>query len=712
MESPMRSRTTSPTLFRSVTLSLLVFGGCGSSATDPRPDGSTVTAAGATVTSPDGRATLILPPGAVTEPVAIRIVASNAQSADPRVVPGSTFRFEPSGLQFQVPAQLTLSYGELPTDLAGSAPFVSLHRYTSGEWVPVHGATADTVTRVLSASLTGFSDYGAVISDLASDLQELNTTLNRLLGDPVAADAIRLMSLVGGLLMRVDHPLFDRLVEPVIEAMILTACNARNLAVDLAHGSVVRTYESLTDQLRPVYYWTAILVKLDADDRCPPRISVAELQLRKLTEFIDFFIERLGQPDLTTEFAKLLDEARLLMKLRSDASLLDLDEVNDRLREEAQLPLLQKLRESGYAACRNDAVHRHLGFLRAELPTLDAVPYDEDDLLEDLQFCATRINWKVQDQENAVIGSGKLGGGDSIGTVALEAASPAVARGTLELAGDLRAFRCMDGSLASDDLIVTFAGAEIRRSQAAGDGNFLTSPLGFDLEALLAAADLDPADRGPHRLVVARTTSGCGNSYIKVRFEPVVLAAIDLTFALDWSYSEDFESGMAGPEWSNRQVAISPSGQRFLGRLTNGAVTLTLTDLPAHNEATVALDLYLIRSWDGNNPDSGPDIVEFSLGDALLKRTTFSNVHRLDDPHPQAFPGDYPGDSYPAATGASGINTLGYPPGSNRHGDTKYRLEFTAASSSTTLTFTVTASNLQALDDESWGIDNVEVKLR
>jgi hypothetical protein len=179
-----------------------------------------------------------------------------------------------------------------------------------------------------------------------------------------------------------------------------------------------------------------------------------------------------------------------------------------------------------------------------------------------------------------------------------------------------------------------------------------------------------------------------------------------------WTYFEDFETGFVGPEWSNRQVAISPSGQRFLGRLTNGAVTLTLTDLPAHNEATVALDLYLIRSWDGNNPDSGPDIVEFSLGDALLKRTTFSNVHRLDDPHPQAFPGDYPGDSYPAATGASGINTLGYPPGSNRHGDTKYRLEFTAASSSTTLTFTVTASNLQALDDESWGIDNVEVKLR
>jgi hypothetical protein len=179
-----------------------------------------------------------------------------------------------------------------------------------------------------------------------------------------------------------------------------------------------------------------------------------------------------------------------------------------------------------------------------------------------------------------------------------------------------------------------------------------------------------------------------------------------------WTYFENFETGFVGPEWSDRQVTLSPGGELFLGRFSNGSVTLTLADLPSHQEATVTFDLYLIRSWDGNNTDSGPDIVEFRFGDTLLKRTTFSNVHKLDDPHPQAFPGDYPGGSFPAATGASGINTLGYPPGSSRYGDTKYHLEFTAASTSSTLTYTVTASNLQELDDESWGIDNVEVKLR
>jgi hypothetical protein len=35
-------------------------------------------------------------------------------------------------------------------------------------------------------------------------------------------------------------------------------------------------------------------------------------------------------------------------------------------------------------------------------------------------------------------------------------------------------------------------------------------------------------------------------------------------------------------------------------------VTLTLCNLEPHTAASVAFDLYVLKRWDGNNPDYGP----------------------------------------------------------------------------------------------------------
>ena len=174
-------------------------------------------------------------------------------------------------------------------------------------------------------------------------------------------------------------------------------------------------------------------------------------------------------------------------------------------------------------------------------------------------------------------------------------------------------------------------------------------------------------------------------------------------------YSNDFE-GAVGPEWSNTSVNTTPAGaRRFLGQFGNETVSLDLTNLPPHTQATVSFDLFIIRSWDGGaGPDvfeTGPDVWDLSVsGGPTLSHTTFAN-------HPwqrQAYPGTHPGGNNPARTGATENNTLGYR-FDNEPMEAVYRLSFNFDHSGSALVLNFSGSGLQDLGDESWGLDNVVV---
>jgi hypothetical protein len=113
-------------------------------------------------------------------------------------------------------------------------------------------------------------------------------------------------------------------------------------------------------------------------------------------------------------------------------------------------------------------------------------------------------------------------------------------------------------------------------------------------------------------------------------------------------YEEFFGNG-AGSEWSIPRTSRSPKGGRsFLGPFSQEEVTLQLGGLPTHDEVEVTLELFILKSWDGNSSCCGPDRWVASVdGGRVLLDTTFSN-------HPgiaQAYPGPYPGGSYPGLTG-------------------------------------------------------------
>jgi hypothetical protein len=204
-------------------------------------------------------------------------------------------------------------------------------------------------------------------------------------------------------------------------------------------------------------------------------------------------------------------------------------------------------------------------------------------------------------------------------------------------------------------------------------------------------------------------------------------------------YAEDFSApvGSAFPGWTAQGYAYSgnglagrgvvpvtnvaaPNGEQFLGefggpqivsgrpfvRVTD-AVTLTLEHLPPHAAVTVAFDLLILKSWDGNSPQYGPD--RFALrvvGGPLLLDTTFSNNHKLAADGSYQ---DYPAPGSAPQTGAAAVNRLGY----RFFGDSIHQLRFTFPHDDETLALEFSSDMYEGkgTEDESWGLGAVRVSV-
>ncbi|GCL41923.1 beta strand repeat-containing protein [Dolichospermum planctonicum] len=173
-------------------------------------------------------------------------------------------------------------------------------------------------------------------------------------------------------------------------------------------------------------------------------------------------------------------------------------------------------------------------------------------------------------------------------------------------------------------------------------------------------------------------------------------------FITYFDYFNDFETA-TGTEWSNQTRSITPVGERnFLGEFGNDTVSLTLNN-QANSTVTLEFDLFILKSWDGNGPSAGPDIFTLSIaGGQTLLNTTFSLYLGASN---QAYPGTFGTVTYPARTGATENNTLGYYYG----GDSVYRISSTFQAPSSNLIINFAGSGLEGIYNESWGLDNVKV---
>jgi hypothetical protein len=212
-------------------------------------------------------------------------------------------------------------------------------------------------------------------------------------------------------------------------------------------------------------------------------------------------------------------------------------------------------------------------------------------------------------------------------------------------------------------------------------------------------------------------------------------------------YTNDFDGpvGSKYPEWTSSSIAYhsaaDPPGKgtrepqvvvngeaangsrRFLGEFggpkigtaddpgynrtqVDQTIRLTLHDLPPHAALRVSFDLLVLKSWDGNSPQYGPDRFRLAVaGGPVLLDTSFSNNHKVDR---QGSYQDYPTVGSQPRAQAAARNTLGY----EFFGDSTYPLEFTFPHSGGDVTLEFSSSLFEGKGeaDESWGLDNLRVE--
>ncbi len=188
--------------------------------------------------------------------------------------------------------------------------------------------------------------------------------------------------------------------------------------------------------------------------------------------------------------------------------------------------------------------------------------------------------------------------------------------------------------------------------------------------------------------------------------------------AVVYSYTSDFE-GLADIEWSHQITDKTPSTAQaertFLGQLGTDNVNLVLSSLPEHTTGRLSFELFIIRSWDGDDP-RGPDIWEIAVDGQTLLQTTFDNENPLEpEGHSQSFPNQYipgAGGSQKPRTGSTENNTLGYRfLGEPMDAVYKFCFEFPHLADTLTVQFAAQGIDEVSAGDESWGIDNVTLQL-
>jgi hypothetical protein len=170
--------------------------------------------------------------------------------------------------------------------------------------------------------------------------------------------------------------------------------------------------------------------------------------------------------------------------------------------------------------------------------------------------------------------------------------------------------------------------------------------------------------------------------------------------------------------WSNPKADVTQNGKtRFLGQFGSESVKLTLDKLPSHKTVTVLFDLYILKTWDGDNPGDGPDVFGLKLEDtAVLINTTFTNGGTVR----QRFACKSGEEATPACQGigavgpfGAAINTLGY-----SWGDSVYKIKRTFAHDRSFLILTFFGDLKETLpenrntNNESWGLDNVRIEVQ
>ncbi len=142
---------------------------CGGSPGSTPDAGPTVGPAGGTVTTPDGRATLVVPAGALATAVPLTLTTTGIVPLDPHAVAGTTYLVSPAETTFATPATLRLRYNAANGPSGVDEAELRVAALNNFVWEPIAQGTVEVATRDALAPISGGGTFGVVWPGPQSD---------------------------------------------------------------------------------------------------------------------------------------------------------------------------------------------------------------------------------------------------------------------------------------------------------------------------------------------------------------------------------------------------------------------------------------------------------------------------------------------------------------------------------------------------------------
>lgn len=307
---------------------------------------------------------------------------------------------------------------------------------------------------------------------------------------------------------------YDAQARPWLERAATSACGELGLAIDRVastpapteldpEGNVARAFISRVSG--PLLYWASIVDRLGASCRgLDPQATLSQAHARLLAVVERKLRER---QDLAT-LKGAVGEAAAAKGLQQQGQTLAAvvpaaprtlpATLGAQLRDEVMEPTLAPLRAAHWQAAGADATQDPY---RLSLAVFGAA----SPLADDVQMVRTSLQVGSAEGPQA-LGSGQAGGGATPAQSVRELTLPARKGGRVTVSGPIDVLHCPGA--ASERLVIDFQGATVLDRAAAG-ARLLDGSLAFEVDALLAAASIDPATEGTHELRVRRVGSSC-----------------------------------------------------------------------------------------------------------------------------------------------------------------------------------------------------------
>jgi hypothetical protein len=243
-----------------------------------------------------------------------------------------------------------------------------------------------------------------------------------------------------------------------------------------------------------------------------------------------------------------------------------------------------------------------------------------------------------------------------------------------------------------------------------------------------STADLTPSYAKP-----VKPPAGGGEANGDLYTDSYNFNTVTVTNAANSNIAVDTDDGSFASSGTTTESVPADPSNGFIGRYNNTATRALLVLTTPGTKYTVSFDLYVIGSWDGKGKQAQNGAFEANVfqvgyrcgggGSAVTPvfATTFSNQKTVQQDFPASL--GLGGNKYLTGSVPGSADALGYklrPDLSNTPtfqcvGDVTYHLTYTIGNvcggSAPTFVFGSTAPGQQSNRDESWGLDNIVLKV-